>query len=245
MERVLLAALGERAPRTARPAHSLSFIDEHALFLQLHALELGTVKGYSTGARDYTRFCITHHLPLDPTPLTLSHYIAYTSQFIASGPKYLSEVRHFLHDLYPHFDANRHSPLVQATIRGLKKIRADPIRRKLPLRRSHLATFNLLARMSGSYDDLLFVTLLSCSFYGCHRTGELVWKNDKQLQDYCKLIKRSSLIFSDGRAQYHLPYHKSDPFYHGSDVLFTHQDIADPIQLLHDYTTLRDSRHGP
>ncbi|PBK70502.1 hypothetical protein ARMSODRAFT_866301, partial [Armillaria solidipes] len=186
-----------------------------------------------------------HHLPLDPTPTTLSRYIAYTSQFIASGPKYLTGVRHFLRDLYPDFDINRQSPLVQSTIRGSKKVRADPIQRKLPFRRSHLATFELLAKMSGSYDDLLFITILSCCFYACHRSGELIWSNDKQLQDYRKLIKRSSVVFSDGRVQYHLPYHKTDPFYHGSDILFTRQDIADPVHLLHDYITMRDARHGP
>jgi hypothetical protein len=64
---------------------------------------------YATGARDYINFCIAHSLPLDPTPSTLSRYVAYTSQFIASAPKYLTGVRHFLHDrdIYPDFDANR------------------------------------------------------------------------------------------------------------------------------------------
>ena len=41
-----------------------------------------------------------------------------------------------------------------------------------------------------------------------------------------------------------LPYHKTDPFYHGTDVLFNRHDIADPVSLLHDYVTLRDQVHG-
>lgn len=95
-----------------------------------------------------------------------------------------------------------------------------------------------------SYDDLLFATIMSCAFYGCHRMGELVIKSDKELFDSRKLIKRSSLVFSNNHAQYRLPYHKADPFYRGSDVVFSQHDIANPIHLLHSYASLRDIRHG-
>jgi len=44
--------------------------------------------------------------------------------------------------------------------------------------------------------------------------------------------------------QYHLPYHKSDPFYHGTDVIFTSQDVADPVTTLQKYLVLRDCIHG-
>ncbi|KAJ7461657.1 hypothetical protein FB451DRAFT_992737, partial [Mycena latifolia] len=185
-----------------------------------------------------------HSIPLDPTPQTLSRYIAYTSQFIASGPKYLSGARHFLKDLYPDFEESRASPLVQATIRGSKKARADSIRRKLPLRPAHLETFLQFARCSGTYDDFLFIVLLSCCFYGCHRSGELVLKNDRSLFDWRKIIKRASLIFVENRVQYRLPYHKGDPFYRGTDILFTAQDIANPVILLREYVTRRDVLHG-
>ena len=83
--------------------------------------------GYSTGARNYIRFCLLHHILLNPTPQTLSRYITYTSLSIASGPKYLTGACHFLHELFPEFDDNRASPSVQATIRGSQKIHADPV----------------------------------------------------------------------------------------------------------------------
>ena len=76
-----------------------------------------------------------------------------------------------------------------------------------------------------------------------HFTMPLVWKNDKTQWDWRKVIKWSSLIFSGHHAQYHLPYHKTDPFYHGTGVLFNRHDIADPVSLLHDYVTLRDQVH--
>ena len=150
---------------------------------------------------------------MDPTPTTLSRYVAFSSQFIASAPKYLTGVCHFLKDLYPEFDENRSHALVKATIRGSKKVRADPIHRKLPLRLAHLQLFVNIADCTGSFDDLLMAVLLSCAFYGCHRMGELVQKNDHSLLDWRKIIKRASLCFENTRTQYHLPYHKSDPFY--------------------------------
>jgi len=74
--------------------------------------------------------------------------------------------------------------------------------------------------------------------------GELVVKSDKTLFDWRKIIKRSSLTFSNHRAQYHLPYHKADPFYRGSDVVFSQHAVADPVNLLKTYTSLRDACHG-
>ena len=243
MEGVFLSCLGEPTPRVARPPSKLEHLDARVLHLQSHALEKSTVGGYSTGARDYLRFCRLHHLPLDPTPQTLSRYIAYTSLSIASGPKYLTGVRHFLHDLYPSFDDSRASPLVQATIRGSKKVRADPVHRKQPIRIDHLQAFVDSAQRSRSYDDLLFATLMSCCFYACHRSGELILKGKKNV-DWRKIIKRASLHFSRGYAGYRLPYHKTDPFFRGTDILFSSQDVADPVALLQEYVRARDSIHG-
>jgi hypothetical protein len=243
MEGVFLDHLGELASRSARPSLRLKDLDDRVLHLQTHALEKSTISGYSTGARDYIRFCQIHHIPLDPTPQTLSRYIAFTSLSIAAGPKYLTGARHFLQDLYPTFDDNRASPQVQATIRGSKKIRADPVHRKQPIRTGHLSTFVDTAHHSHNYDDLLFTTIMSCSFYACHRSGELVLKSKKDV-DWRKVIKCSSLHFSPGYAGYVLPYHKTDPFYCGTDILFSSQDIADPVNLLREFNHIRDKIHG-
>jgi hypothetical protein len=248
MEGVLLSALGGQGKSTrksrARRPMDLRDLDHRTLWLQASSIEKSTVKGYTTGARDYVKFCMAHSLPIDPTPQTLSRYISYTSRFIASGPKYLTGVRHFLSAMYPDFDANRSHPLVTSVIQGSKKIRADPVSRKLPLRLHHLSAFLSRAQSSRSYDDLLFITILACCFYGCHCVGELVQKNDRSLFDWRKVITRSSLLFSAGRVQYRLPYHKSDPFYRGTDVLFTPQDTADPVALLADYLSLCGRLHG-
>ncbi|KAG7439815.1 uncharacterized protein BT62DRAFT_912285 [Guyanagaster necrorhizus] len=221
METIFLTALGKHAPCIAHPASSLSLLNKHVLFLQAHVIELRAAKSYAIGACDYIWFCITHALPLELTPLTLSRYITYISQFISSGPKYLTGVHHFLKDLYPDFDISHKHPMVQATIHGSRKTRGGPTSQKLPLQLFHLITFCLLANISDSYDDLLFTTILACCFYGCHQSGELIWQNDKQLQDFCKIIKHSSFILQKNDVQYHLPYNKSDPFYYDTDILLT------------------------
>ena len=132
---------------------------------------------------------------------------------------------------------------MKTTIRGSRKVRADPIRRKLPLRPSHLQAFLYKALHSQCYDDLLFVTILSCTFYACHRIGELVPASGP-LFDWQKIIKRDTLIFADGRALYRLPFHKGNSFFQGSDILLTSQTIANPVLLLRLYTQLRDHLHG-
>jgi hypothetical protein len=154
-------------------------------------------------------------------------------------------VRHYLKDLFPGYDAIRAHPLVKTTIRGSLKVRADPIRRKLPLRTSHLQAFLQIAFQSHAYDDLLFITILSCAFYACHRIGELVPASGP-LFDWRKIIKRNTLLFSGNRAhwQYRLPFHKGDPFFRGSDILLIPQTIANPVLMLQLYTQLRDQKHG-
>jgi len=110
---MLLDDLGKPgSTRRARPHLNLKEIDQYASFLQCSAIEKSTTECYQTGARDYITFCFNHHLSLEPTPLTLSRYITFSSHSIASAPKYLSGAQHFLKDLYPEFNRNCNHPLV-------------------------------------------------------------------------------------------------------------------------------------
>ena len=68
----------------------------------------------------------------------------------------------------------------------------------------------------------------------------MVLKSKKEV-DWRKIIKRSSLHFSQGYAGYRLPYHKTDPFFRGTDILFSVQESVD---LLHEYVRKRDKLHG-
>lgn len=103
--------------------------------------------------------------------------------------------------------------------------------------------FLQIALQSQSYDDLLFITILSCAFYACHHIGELVPASGL-LFDWRKIIKRDTLLFWGNRVQYRLPFHKGDPFFHGSDIFLTCQNVADPVLLLQLYIHLQDHTHG-
>ncbi|KAF5361122.1 hypothetical protein D9758_009074 [Tetrapyrgos nigripes] len=229
-------------PATFYPNDGESHFDVLGWFSKTttHTIEESTLAGYKTGARDYVTFCINHNLSLEPTISTLCRYIAYTSQFIASGPNYLTGAHHFLREIYPEFATNHTSHTVQATIIGLRKFCADAVHRKLPLKTSHLDTFYNLYLKNPTYDNLLFITILSCMFYRVHRASELIAKRQCNIQ---KTVKHSSLKFDGNRVSYKLPYHKGDWFYRGSEILLGKHVSANPVFLLHTYPKLRDSLH--
>ena len=78
MEGVLLSALGGHGKRRrasrARPRMDLNDLDNRTLWLQVNSIEKSTIKGYTTGGHDYLNFCLTHSLPIDPTPKMLARY---------------------------------------------------------------------------------------------------------------------------------------------------------------------------
>jgi hypothetical protein len=162
---------------------------------------------------------------------------------VASSPKYLTGARYFLHELFPDFNSNRANPFMQATICGSIKVCTDPICRKQPIHINYLLSFVDAANQSHNYDDLLFATIMSCCFYGCHHSGKLVLKSKRDV-DWQKIIEQSSLHFSPGYAGYCLPYHKSDPIYCSTDILFSSQDTTNPVSLLKEFICAQDSIHG-
>ena len=145
--------------------------------------------------------------------------------------------------LYPDFDSSRAHPLVQAAINRSKKVCADPIWCKLLVCLVHLSTSHEVALTSGIYNDFLFATIFSCCFYACHRSGELILKNSKDEFDWQKVIKCSSLTFDANCVSYCLPYHKSNCFYQGTDILFSSQQVANLVTLLRLYIQLCDCIH--
>jgi hypothetical protein len=74
MEGILLNVLGESTSQSnlTCPLMPLKALDEHMWFLQANTIKKTTSHTYATGAQDYITFCISHGIPLDPTPETLS-----------------------------------------------------------------------------------------------------------------------------------------------------------------------------
>jgi hypothetical protein len=63
-----------------------------------------------------------HTIPVDPTPETLSFYVAYQSSFInpKSVDSYLSGICNQLETFYPDIWKNRSSTIVSRTLAGAK-----------------------------------------------------------------------------------------------------------------------------
>jgi hypothetical protein len=59
-------------------------------------------------------------------------------------------------------------------------------------------------------------------------------------QEHVKEEKKKHIVCN----RYHLPYHKSDPFYNDTNILFSVQETADPVSLLQEFVCVRDITHG-
>jgi hypothetical protein len=208
-----------------RPPPPIEEVRRRAAFLESIALEHNTRRGYRTGAKAYSSFCQRYGLGLEPTPDTLALFLAEETLHVkaATALEYLVGARRHLEILCPGWGSqlatSRASALVRAIAVGAAKDRAEPVRRKAPLRPPHLTAFLELALRSEAYDDLLMAAIASAGFYGCHRSGELVLAEPLTLHSAKKLIKRSSYLDDGSGVSYTLPYHKADRLFRGTVVL--------------------------
>ncbi|EIM90460.1 uncharacterized protein STEHIDRAFT_28736, partial [Stereum hirsutum FP-91666 SS1] len=187
-----------------------------------------------------------HSFPIDPTADTLSLYVAWLCTYIKpkSVDTYLSAISSELEDLYPDVRKNRRSALVKNTLTGAKKRFGTDTNRKDPLAIEDVISV-CESLIGPSHDDLLFMALLLCAFYGVHRLGELVDHDRPDLRDSNKNIKRTSVKFyeKDECISYWLPKHKADALFAGSEVVIKklHDDL-DPVPIVRRYISSRDSR---
>ncbi|KZV96257.1 hypothetical protein EXIGLDRAFT_593064, partial [Exidia glandulosa HHB12029] len=184
-----------------------------------------------------------HGLSYEPTPDTLSLYVAYEFHFIntRSVKSYLSGVCSALEPIFPSVREARASPLVRNTIAGRLKMTQTAVSRKSPLSADDIA--KMIAKYGkGSHDDILFACLLAVGFNGLHRLGELVWPDTKALQSSRKCISFASLTCETDHFAYDLPGHKGNRFFEGNRVaIYSRADGADAFPVLHSYLTSRAS----
>ncbi|EIM82747.1 uncharacterized protein STEHIDRAFT_34578, partial [Stereum hirsutum FP-91666 SS1] len=192
-----------------------------------------------------------HDLSTTPTEDTLSLYVAWQCSHIKpeSVSTYLSGICTTLEPLFPNIRQIRNSYLVTKTLAGCRKRFSTPIRRKEPL------TIDDIARVasslpSPSYDDTLFLTLLSCGFFALHRLGELVDPDQVKMREPRKRIRRRSVkIHGNDAFSYDLPMHKADRLFAGSEVWITTQEgPTNPVEVFRQYVRLRDRKfplHSP
>lgn len=132
--------------------------------------------------------------------------------------------------------------LVRQTLKGCKKQFSKPVSRKDPLDLNLLE--HAVSSLGRSFDEVLFLSILSLGFASLHRLGELVIPDNSDLFDSRKIILRSSFAFLifPKFAKYTLPYHKGDSNFLGSPcvVQMFKNSTACPIRRLKSYLHLRD-----
>jgi hypothetical protein len=206
-------------------------------------IDISTKKSYGSALNSYINFILLHNLPAEPTPDTLSLFTVYTAHYIKldSVDSYLSGIAHQLEPFFPDVCKARSSPLVKRTLRSCKRMCGTPISRKHALTLADLGRIiNYYAR-SSHHDDLLFVAMLLTGFFALMRLGELCLSDDKSIQDWRKVTKRSSVALHPDSYEFHLPHHKADPFVEGNHIIVRRDQFQhNPFFHFHTYLSSCD-----
>src|SRR5271155_6109300 len=94
------------------------------------SLDSSTFGTYTSALNSYLTFCDLHHLPVDPTPDTLSFYIVFLSSHInpKSVNSYLSGISRQLEPFFPDVHFNRKTTLVTRTMAGCMRRFKTPVK---------------------------------------------------------------------------------------------------------------------
>ena len=219
-------------------------INERSISLG-YSLDTSSFGAYTSALNSYLTFCNLHHLPVDPTPDTLSFYIVFLSSHIKpdSVNSYLSGICRQLEPFYPEVRHNRKTMLVSRTMTGCMRRFGSPVKRKTPL--SHANLLLILDSMvsSPSHDELLFAALVLTGFHALMRLGELVFPDKKNLRNYRKISLRHSVSVLPGQYSFFLPSHKADRFFEGNTILIQKLNTpTDPYRPFITYLNSRDIR---
>ena len=151
-----------------------------------YSLDTSSFGAYTSALNSYITFCNLHHLPIDPTPDTLSFYVVFLSSYIKpdSVNSYLSGICRQLEAFYPEVRTNRKGLLVSRTMTGCMRRFGSAVQRKAPLSHANLLFVLDSTVSSPTHDELLFVAILFTAFYALLRLGELVFSDKKSLRNY-------------------------------------------------------------
>ena len=209
-----------------------------------YSLDSSSFGAYTSALNSYITFCNLHHLPIDPTPDTLSFYIVFLSSHInpKSVNSYLSGICRQLEPFYPEIRHHRKSLLVSRTMAGCLRRFGTPTKRKKPF--SHADLQHVLDSLppTPSHDDLLFCAILLTGFHALMRLGELVFPDKRALRNYRKISLRHTVHVSLLPPQYSffLPSHKGDRTFEGNTILV--QKLTTPIDPFSSFVTYLTSR---
>ena len=202
-------------------------INERSISLG-YSLDASSFGAYTSALNSYLTFCNLHHLPVDPTPDTLSFFIVFLSTYIKPElvNSYLSGICRQLEPFFPDVRRNRNGMLVSRTMTGCMRRFGTPVNRKTPLSHANLLFVIDSTISSPSHDDLLFVALILTGFHALMRLGELVFSDKRKLRNYRKISLRHSVSILEHQYSFFLTSHKGDPFFEGNTILVQKTNTA-------------------
>ncbi|KJA21355.1 hypothetical protein HYPSUDRAFT_108311, partial [Hypholoma sublateritium FD-334 SS-4] len=188
-----------------------------------------------------------HNFPIDPTPDTLSFFVVYMCHPDHVKPNtvksYLSGICNQLEIFFPNVREARRSQIVTRTLTGCTKLRAVGVNRKRAITFDEIGDLHTSIANSSSYDDSLFLAICHSSFHGLLRIGESVWPDKRSLQDYHKVVPRSSVALSDATYEFTLPGHKAVRLFEGSRVLYHRSNVGNQcMSAFASYLARRDAK---
>lgn len=204
-----------------------------------------TILKYNAAFTSFIKFCSDYSF--DPIPSTdlFCLYVSVTCRRLnpRTVVSYLSGISRCLEPSYPSVHLISNSPPVRRILKSCLKSFSPPVKRSQPFQ---LSDFDIVAKtLSSSFDDLLFICLLSFGFAGLHRLGEITVSDPSVLRDPRASILRSSLLVSSPPThfEYILPYSKVDQFHLGQLIVIysNPQKSACAVTHLFNYLSIRDS----
>jgi hypothetical protein len=241
-----MITVSSRSRQPARPVWTRERLEHERAIAIGSSIDASSAAAYSSASNSYITFCNAHGFPIEPTVDTLSFYTVYMSSFIkpTSVDSYLSGICNQLEPFFPNVRTIRRHHIVQRTLRGCKKMRGTATVRKRPLTRAELSQLQPTYANTTQLDDMLFFSMLLTGFHGLLRLGELAWPDKKALQDYRKVVMRSSIHIHQSAFEFLLPGHKGDRFFEGNRVIIQQTRTPDdPHHPFCTYLAARDQRH--
>ena len=241
-----MITLSPRSRQPTRPVWTRERLERERAIAIGSSIDASSASSYSSALNSYITFCNAHNFPVEPTSDTLSFYTVYMSHFIKpkSVDSYLSGICNQLEPFFPNVRSIRRHHIVSRTLQGCKKLRGSPTSRKRPLTRTELAQLQPVYTASPHLDDLLFFAMLLTGFHGLLRLGEMAWPDKKDLQDYRKVVMRSSIQVRESSFEFFLPGHKGDRFFEGNRVILQATNTPDdPLHPFCAYLAARDRAH--
>ena len=195
-------------------------INERSISLG-YSLDSSSFGAYTSALNSYLTFCNLHHLPVDPTPDTLSFYVVFLSSHInpKSVNSYLSGICRQLKPFYPEIRQHRKSLLVSCTMAGCLRRFGTPTKHKSPFSHADLQQVLDSLPPTPSHDDLLFCALLLTGFHALMRLSELVFPDKRALRNYRKISLRHTVSVLPHQYSFFLPSHKGDHTFEGNSIV--------------------------